>query len=384
MKNKPLAIHYQGRQTPHAILEINQCCNISCQSCYKSKSKQSKSLKQIKIELALLCQKRKLEQITLAGGEPSLHPDLLEIIFLCRKKVSSVNMLSNGLGFSPEKCSAMAKAGLSAVHLHIDSHQKRADLESPQKINALRDQYTKILAEAGIDAALSITLYKSDLEKISQSLNYFFKSPFAHNFLITLCKDFSIIAGNIHQKKQNQQEQSPEAVYNSDFEKLMIRLYKKYPDFYLASNLSKKKRKWIFYNSFCFSDHSLQLFPGSGNFNRIFLLADKLSLLFRRKRIFDMRVEQKKVPGLFILSTLLSFNPGYTSRAIKFWKNWRKSMAKLYYKKLYVQEGPTVKEDGRLEFCRSCPDAAIRKERLVPVCLADALEEINFTENLLD
>ncbi len=47
----------------------------------------------------------------------------------------------------------------------------------------------------------------------------------------------------------------------------------------------------------------------------------------------------------------------------------------LVEKHIVFQEGPEWLPDGSIDFCRDCPDATIRNGHLVPLCLADRIEQ---------
>ncbi len=70
---------------------ITDKCNLNCVSCNHfcplvPKEAEHKSMKQIEKDLRLLSKFRNdIEQITILGGEPTLHPNLVEILYLTRK-----------------------------------------------------------------------------------------------------------------------------------------------------------------------------------------------------------------------------------------------------------------------------------------------------------
>src|SRR4030095_16050667 len=94
---EPLRMPYEGPDVPHAVIEVNQRCNISCTACYKDKSTYTKPLQQILDEVALVHAPRRLGVLSLAGGEPTLHPDLPAIILAIARRGVQLQLLSNGL-----------------------------------------------------------------------------------------------------------------------------------------------------------------------------------------------------------------------------------------------------------------------------------------------
>jgi MoaA/NifB/PqqE/SkfB family radical SAM enzyme len=124
---RPMALPFTGCRVPHAVLEVNQECNMSCRACYKHRERSSKSMDQILAEIELLLEKRRLTTVTLAGGEPTLHPELPQVIESLRERGLTVMMLSNGTNLNDERLAAYRAAGLSRILLHVDCGQRRPD-----------------------------------------------------------------------------------------------------------------------------------------------------------------------------------------------------------------------------------------------------------------
>ena len=102
---------------PHITIETNQTCNLHCKTCYNIYQDTIKSLDEIKSEIDLALTKRNLETITLIGGEPTLHPDLPEIIRYIRSKRLICQLLTNGIVFrkEPSLINEYKQAGLDRI-----------------------------------------------------------------------------------------------------------------------------------------------------------------------------------------------------------------------------------------------------------------------------
>lgn len=101
-------------------------CNLRCGMCNHWREKQEKPLhldqfKAIVDELAALgCQK-----IHITGGEPTLYPDLVDLIRHIRQYDIRVNMTTNATLITKEKARALAEAGLHRVNISLDSPDRR-------------------------------------------------------------------------------------------------------------------------------------------------------------------------------------------------------------------------------------------------------------------
>ncbi len=62
-------------------LEPTAKCNLACLGCYRKNEVNShKTLGEIKEELKVFLRNRNTDSISIAGGEPLLHPQIAEIV----------------------------------------------------------------------------------------------------------------------------------------------------------------------------------------------------------------------------------------------------------------------------------------------------------------
>ena len=74
----PWSLH----DNPIGWVEITDPCNITCKGCYRTTLAGHKSLDDIKDEILFLQRWRNINNVHLAGGEPLIHPDIVEIVRL--------------------------------------------------------------------------------------------------------------------------------------------------------------------------------------------------------------------------------------------------------------------------------------------------------------
>ena len=107
-------------------LEPTAKCNLTCEGCYRLNEKDGhKSLEQIKNDLDVFVRLRHADGVSIAGGDPLTHPDVIEIV----KEVKNRNMKpiinTNGLALTKELLHELKKAGVFGFTFHIDSKQGR-------------------------------------------------------------------------------------------------------------------------------------------------------------------------------------------------------------------------------------------------------------------
>ena len=86
--------------TDNAIswLEVTDDCNLECEGCYRPHIKNHKSLAQIAEELAVFKRRRKSDCMSIAGGDPLVHPQIVEIVKMVKDAGWKPIINTNGLG----------------------------------------------------------------------------------------------------------------------------------------------------------------------------------------------------------------------------------------------------------------------------------------------
>ena len=170
-----IALPWTARTAPHVVLEINDACNIACAGCYKAMTGTEKTVEQVLSELDIAQQQRRVQTVSLAGGETTLHSGLSEIVGRINARGLKTAILTNGFALNDKRLTELKKAGLDLVQLHIDEGQRRPDLpEHPSlvDIHRLRDRIAADVARHGMDAGLCVTLYPNPVESIGVLVDY--------------------------------------------------------------------------------------------------------------------------------------------------------------------------------------------------------------------
>ncbi len=112
-----------------AILEVTSRCELGCPVCLASSyvSGEDISINQARVALSsLISQEGRAPSLQLSGGEPSLHPQLSEIIATADSLgFTKIEIDTNGLRLAAETSFAerLKEAGLTGVYLQMDSLQ---------------------------------------------------------------------------------------------------------------------------------------------------------------------------------------------------------------------------------------------------------------------
>lgn len=377
----PMPMPYGGRDVPHVVIEVNQKCNISCAACYKDKSSYTKPLAQVLEEIDQAARERNLSMVSLAGGEPSLHPQLEQIIAHAAGKGLTVQMLSNGYSLTEEQLRRYEAAGLHKVYLHIDAHQRRPDargVTSERDLDPLREEIAARVRRAGLHCALSLTLYRDRLEEVTDVVSFVLGSPAYDRLLVTCCTDFQAIARAFGRtaavpEQSGHGELDGQSVTNAQVEALLRDRLGMVPFGAIGSSKDENARRWILYMSFVihFPDGSWRPLHVGPRIRRLVEAAYAAAHRRTGRYPFGNVMSSGRAAATCLLYAATSGSPRIMAETAAFLARLARKGAVLRQKCFVFQQGPSVTADGDIEWCKDCPDATVRDGRLVPVCMAD-------------
>jgi pyruvate-formate lyase-activating enzyme len=377
---------FSGKDVPHIVIEVNQACNLACKACYKDRHGYTKPLDQICAEIDLAAERRNLDMLTLAGGEPTLHPQLAEVIAHATSRGIKTSLLTNGSLLDDERLSSYARAGLIRVALHVDTLQNRpdapADAACEADLDPLRLAIFERVAAHGILCGQVATLYQSNLDDLPAMTDLAFRCRDVSLVLMTLCTDFRPIAEAHGQPGgpafDEHERLEDEDVVCGDVERVLARSHGLAPLHHIPSDRREDEKRWLLYLGFAITDpdgsyHTLFLAP---RFRRTVGLANEMQRWTKGRYKFDM------VPGRFecvfvcLLYALLGLSWTNLVSVASFLRHLLRRGTRIHSKVLVFQKPPNLTPDGQIEACKDCPDATIRDGQLIPLCLADILSPL--------
>ncbi len=170
---------WSGNDNPIGWLEVTDKCNTYCRGCYRINGMQGhKTLEQIKEEIALLAKWRNCDNISIAGGEPLIHPDIMEIIAYIKSLKMKPLILTNGIKLENNRRSMVEvnKApGRLAFTFHIDSEQQRPHWKgkSETELFELRQYYADMVHDVGrMSACFGMTVYPGNLDFVPEMIRW--------------------------------------------------------------------------------------------------------------------------------------------------------------------------------------------------------------------
>lgn len=158
-------------------LEPTAACNLACDGCYrKNTGNLHKSLDEVKRELDVFERLRKSDCISIAGGDPLLYPDLVELVRDVKRRGIKPIINTNGIALTMELLRELKAAGVFGFTFHVDSKQGRigkwkgmGELE----LNELRLEYAEMLASVGgIACSFNSTVYEENLKYVPDMVEW--------------------------------------------------------------------------------------------------------------------------------------------------------------------------------------------------------------------
>ncbi len=356
-------LKYPDGEVPHMTLEINRTCNMHCRCCYNVDRDSVKSFAEVERDLDTAMALRRLQAVTVLGGEPTLHPDLPRIIALVKSRGPLCQLLTNGLRFldedGPALLRAIKSAGIDKILLHVDGGQAHVHAD----IEGAREKLFSLMESEQIEFALSVTVYNEDRGRMSDIVRRYSRFRYFDGVLAVLARDAREPAAQTVELKE-------------EYEGLRAGLGLE-PTAYVPSNVSDADVRWLVY---------FHLAEAGGS--RVYSLSPVLDRAFRR--FFRLAAgchffagnhgpsEMRKILVPLVLFEALTSPRRLVSLAGLFRRAG--SLKNLRLQFIAIQVPPEFEgSSDRLIVCRGCPDATVRNGKLVPVCIADMVSPLDLS-----
>lgn len=167
-------------------IQITRLCNQKCRFCSNPERNAVISLDEAKRHILDL-KNRGYDGIILTGGEPTLHPDLYDIIVFSKLQGIHVRMITNGQSLADrEKVERLKSAGLDLIHVSI--HSYKPDLQSFLSENP--DSFENIMKtlenirDTGIQVNINTTINHYNADHLDKTVRFLVERfPFLHHFV---------------------------------------------------------------------------------------------------------------------------------------------------------------------------------------------------------
>lgn len=360
-------LKHAAQAVPHAVIETNTNCNARCRACYATDRAMVKPLAQVKAEIDAVLALRRLETVSLLGGEPTLHPDLPGIVRYVKARGLFCVVATNGVRFlegDTALLDALVAAGVDRFLLHVDAGQPHLQGD----VEGARQRLFELLDRRRVLHGLSLTLYPGEEGELARVARRYAPHRYFDGALVTLAFDFA------HVCEPAAAERGPEADLSTVYRRLSADLRIE-PTGYLPSSLDDAEVRWLIYVFFvnASTGAACGLSPRVSRWMRA---------VYRRRtgREFfaaTMHPRWTAVSALAAAAVESALEPGVAPRWTEVLRGGG-GLGDVRMQYLLVQRAPRWNaERAAMEICWQCPDATLRQGRLVPVCLASRLAPLD-------
>ncbi len=369
-------------------LEPTTACNLRCEGCYRDPGGSGhKTLDEVRADLEVFRKLRKSDCMSIAGGDPLVYPHIIELVKMVKEMGWKPIVNTNGLALNRPLLAELKKAGVFGFTFHIDTSQKRPNVEvkTEEGLNEVRLHYAEMLAkEGGIACSFNSTVSDKTVHEIPSMVTWAQKhADIVHTMVFILYRspgltgEFDFYFGG---EKKDIEATYCETAWGGSRTVMAVDAVDKIreadplyePAAYLNGTAKPDSLKWLLANRIVLNGETMgyvspkfmelvqtltHLFTGT-----YLAYAAPKSVGRGKLASFFGGMIDKRMRGIFfkILGGILA-NPSNLLRPA-------------YLQSLMIIQPINFESDGRQDMCDSCPDITVHEGKLVWSC---RLEEMN-------
>lgn len=366
---------------PIGWVEVTDACNISCVGCYRRQVEGHKPLESIKEEILFMKRWRNVDNISIAGGEPLVHPQILDIIAFISEQRLKPFTLTNGLKVDKPLLVELKRAGLVGIGYHIDSQQTRKDWTGKNEIELceLRQHYADLTAEVHLPTGFGITVHRSNLQYVPDLIRWTIRNRHKVQAATFITYRSGLPEGVTYRVDGREVEitneslnymPAPDEVEDTSITSIEVyELIKQhFPEYeasaYLGGTQDHESFKWLAGVMVATKDGRIL-----GSLGKKTVELAQAGHHFFKGTYMVYSSDTQLGKKLFLLSP---FDPEVRTMLKKFMrKPWQLLYAPVYGIAIGIVQAPDLLSDGRVDMCDSCPDMTYYNGRLVNSCRLD-------------
>jgi len=365
-------------------LEPTSMCNLACDGCYRENQKDGhKPFEQVKHELDIFQQKRNSDCISIAGGDPLLHPKIIEIVRDIKSRGLKPIINTNGHALDKNFLIELKSAGVFGFTFHVDSKQGRGGKWKGMneiELNELRFQYAKMLADVGgIACSFNSTVYEDTLQYVPGLIDWAHKNINIVHTMVFIAFRYIVPTLPFDWYAGGQKVDWQSIAYHTEKNRrvdilstdMLAKARELFPDFTPCAFLNGTEKvdsfKWL-------------LTERIGTQKKIYgYLGPKFIELMMStyhfvtgKYLSYVSTSNSKM-GRATLLLLWPFDKGVRKAAKEMLKNPLRLLKRTFLQSIIFIQPVDFMQDGRQSMCDGCPDITVWNDELVWSC---RLEEV--------
>ena len=370
-------------------LEPTALCNLACDGCYRMNEKDShKSLDEVKHELDVFQRLRKSDCISIAGGDPLLYPDIVELVADVKRRGLKPIINTNGKALTRELLRELYGAGVFGFTFHVDSSQGRGGKwqgKNELELNDLRLEYAEMLAEHGdIACSFNSTVYAENLQYVPGMIEWAQQHIDIVHTMVFICFRHVIPDMPYDWYAGGQKIDWQNVWYHSDEERrvdlkstdVLAEVRKKYPEFtpaaYLNGTEQPEALKWLFSHSVGTKNRTY------GYVGPKFIELMSSAYHFLNDHYLSYASPKTMQAGRAALLLLWPFDKGLRKATRRYLGSLLKNPFRIFERVrmqsfMFIQPVDCL-ADGRQSMCDGCPDITVHEDQLVWSCRLEELK----------
>lgn len=379
-RDKLYRLPWTKRDNPGGWVEVTDECDLVCPGCYRHHLEGHRPLAEVKKDILAVQKLTNCDRMAVAGGEPLLYPQIVDVIEFIAAHNMKPLLLTNGVKLTEELARRFKKAGLAKYHIHVDSGMKRPGWTGKNEVelNELRQYYADLIWDVGgVQCGYNITISRPNLRYMPAIVDWARDNIQKVHHLslvayraIPLAEDIEymvngkiIDAGRLQHSSHDLGESD---ITTTEMYGLLLKHYKHYtPATYTTGTAAPESYK-ILAAIHVGSKRGIYGFMGA----RAVELVQSSYHLFKKK-YFDFLKSPKAGKKLFLLSLVdrelrrALFN--FTKRCLR---NPVSLFDKVYVQCISLQQ-PNEFYNGQANLCDGCLNMMVYKGELIPSCRLD-------------
>ncbi|MFQ5652459.1 MAG: radical SAM protein [bacterium] len=369
--------------TDNAIswLEPTWKCNIYCEGCYRINDPRGhKSLERIKEELEVFRKYRITDGVSIAGGDPLIHPEIVEVVRMVAEAGLKPVINTNGVALTRELLQELKQAGAQGFTIHVDSKQSRPHWKGKNELELceLREQFAEMLHEiGGLSCAFNSTVYEDTLHYVPDLVEWAHRQIEKVHVLVFIAYRAAELDGRFDYYAGGEKVNMGEVPYTTDGDRkvdiLSTDIYeliqKRFPNFDSAAYLNGTHKpdsfKWLLSGRIGTKERICgyvgpRFIEVAQIFHHLrhghYLAYTEPKIHRRGKAMLLLSAIDKKVRAIA---------KDYFQSVMR---NPVRLFRRLHYQSIMIIQPVDVLEDGGQNMCDGCPDMTVLDGKLVWSC----------------
>lgn len=336
---------------------------------------------------------RKCDSVSIAGGDPLTHPQIVEIVRLIKQKNWKPVINTNGALLTKELLHELKEAGIFGFTFHVDSGQQRPHWKGKNELelNELRLQLANMLAEeGGMTCSFNATVYPENLKYVPELLKWGHENIDKVHIMVFIIYRMAVLDKEFDYYIRDQKVTFDFMPYSKTIderridiktEEVVEEIRKVYPDFmpsaYLNGSMQSDSYKWLLTGRMG-NKHKIFGYVGP----RLMEIVQTVKHLFTDSYLAYSKSKYQRWGRLYFL--LAPFDKGIRTIAKNYFKSFlenpRAFFSRVHYQSVMIIQPGDVFENGEQNMCDGCPDITVWDDKLIWSCRME--EQMKWGQNV--